>query len=479
MRHTLRHSFGLFLSTPSGWRATAKFPTCSPRSTSYFYPRPPGGGRRVQALENGQILLFLSTPSGWRATATGYRRYWDIPISIHALRVEGDAAPKSTLIYAQHFYPRPPGGGRRTPLQACSQLPVFLSTPSGWRATRRRNNIILDGSKFLSTPSGWRATARSLYHAARRVGFLSTPSGWRATTQLYGQGRKQAISIHALRVEGDYAGGAQWAVPDDFYPRPPGGGRRGTDKAKARLVKISIHALRVEGDALHLPGIFKEVYFYPRPPGGGRPWKRYRRTSWKPYFYPRPPGGGRLLTMRSKKSFKYFYPRPPGGGRQARGRCKTDTNDFYPRPPGGGRHSGGGFARNRRVFLSTPSGWRATCAAIAMIRASHAISIHALRVEGDACTINAKCPGDDISIHALRVEGDPETARQGRPRNYFYPRPPGGGRHRAAKSLPLSARFLSTPSGWRATSSRHATIRTRTISIHALRVEGDSSRFNK
>ena len=34
------------------------------------------------------------------------------------------------------------------------------------------------------------------------------------------------------------------------------------------------------------------------------------------------------------------------------------------------------------------------------------ISIHALRVEGDGCTINANCPGDDISIHALRVEGD-------------------------------------------------------------------------
>ena len=34
------------------------------------------------------------------------------------------------------------------------------------------------------------------------------------------------------------------------------------------------------------------------------------------------------------------------------------------------------------------------------------ISIHALRMEGDGCTINANCPGDDISIHALRVEGD-------------------------------------------------------------------------
>ena len=55
-----------------------------------FYPRPPGGGRRVQALENGQILLFLSTPSGWRATTA-------ISAAIPAIA---------------NFYPRPPGGGR-------------------------------------------------------------------------------------------------------------------------------------------------------------------------------------------------------------------------------------------------------------------------------------------------------------------------------------------------------------------------------
>ena len=35
----------------------------------YFYPRPPGGGRRIKVhLLNG-ATQFLSTPSGWRATA--------------------------------------------------------------------------------------------------------------------------------------------------------------------------------------------------------------------------------------------------------------------------------------------------------------------------------------------------------------------------------------------------------------------------
>ena len=81
-------------------------------------------------------------------------------------------------------------------------------------------------SIFLSTPSGWRATFKSFYcsrfalcisiHALRVEGdprndtgvnpyekFLSTPSGWRATTQHAKLGFEQLISIHALRVEGD------------------------------------------------------------------------------------------------------------------------------------------------------------------------------------------------------------------------------------------------------------------------------------
>ena len=79
---------------------------------------------------------------------------------------------------------------------------------------------------------------------------------------------------------------------------------------------------------------------------------------------------------------------------------------------------------------------------------------------------------------------------------YFYPRPPRGGRHDAAKPELVSTGFLSTPSARRATiingfqmaqvqlflstpSARRATrttlaeFRARVISIHALREEGD------
>ena len=57
----------------------------------YFYPRPPGGGRLGY---DGRVGMYVE-------------------ISIHALRVEGDATPKVRII----------------------GFTKFLSTPSGWRAT--------------------------------------------------------------------------------------------------------------------------------------------------------------------------------------------------------------------------------------------------------------------------------------------------------------------------------------------------------
>ena len=80
------------------------------------------------------------------------------------------------------------------------------------------------------------------------------------------------------------------------------------------------------------------------------------------------------------------------------------------------------------------------------------------------------------STHALRVEGDFRGigCRQ-TPTRHFYPRPPGGGRPIPVVFLDMIAEFLSTPSGWRATITGIITgACDLIISIHALRVEGDS-----
>ena len=109
--------------------------------------------------------------------------------------------------------------------------------------------------------------------------FLSTPSARRATLAAAEVFASPAISIHALREEGDRFSSSWLAVIRYFYPRPPRGGRP-TDQARRRppcdfyprpprggrqsegwvgriYIMISIHALREEGD---LVALCKSVY---------------------------------------------------------------------------------------------------------------------------------------------------------------------------------------------------------------------------
>ena len=58
------------------------------------------------------------------------------------------------------------------------------------------------------------------------------------------------ISIHALREEGDRLAAWQTCFQQDFYPRPPRGGRLLCLCEVSCFFVISIHALREEGDRL-------------------------------------------------------------------------------------------------------------------------------------------------------------------------------------------------------------------------------------
>ena len=172
----------LFLSTPSGWRATSFKLPISPDIASYFYPRPPGGGRRRSLYHRGRN--------------------------------------------ATNFYPRPPGGGRHETIEpGAFDGQTFLSTPSGWRATRC--DLVLQLDVHISIHA-LRVEGDRQTHCRypRQKEFLSTPSGWRATSFAF----------------------ASSGISSNFYPRPPGGGRRHRHGYHRRIRPISIHALRVEGD---------------------------------------------------------------------------------------------------------------------------------------------------------------------------------------------------------------------------------------
>ena len=270
-RHRCHLTLLLFLSTPSGWRATAEPQTqkvvlkisihalrvegdsetnaatsasdaisihalrvegdCGSVSARHllpdFYPRPPGGGRPHRRTRRGSSRIFLSTPSGWRATVRPERRAALCPISIHALRVEGDSFCFVCSTLSANFYPRPPGGGRQG---------VYMDN---------KDKLV----KFLSTPSGWRATAVEREKDKVVWYFYPRPPGGGRHIGLHCRNQRGGISIHALRVEGDRALRGFTFSAFHFYPRSPGGGRPLLIKYILSQVTISIHALRVEGDS--------------------------------------------------------------------------------------------------------------------------------------------------------------------------------------------------------------------------------------
>ena len=124
-------------------------------------------------------------------------------ISIHSLRMEGDLPAHVVRFRIPYFNPLPPYGGRRQ--------------------CRRRN----DGhNRFQSTPSVWRETSPIF-----SPNF--SPSG---------------ISIHSLRMEGDYDSACPFPGRRHFNPLPPYGGRPPIFRSRFRIDDISIHSLRMEGD---------------------------------------------------------------------------------------------------------------------------------------------------------------------------------------------------------------------------------------
>ena len=219
--------------------------------------------------------------------------------------------------------------------------------------------------EFLSTPSARRATYELRRENQQYKRFLSTPSARRATRQDSRQKLGHTISIHALREEGD--GGILFRpvmAADDFYPRPPRGGRRAANTPLSTVARN----------------------FYPRPPRGGR--RAYQGRHHKGITISihalREEGDTSLvpvLTLPHEISIHAL--------REEGDRTITTSSASFPhisihalREEGDGRWTG------------RPGGWK--------------ISIHALREEGDPGYPAQALWPCQISIHALREEGDDE-----------------------------------------------------------------------
>ena len=371
-----------------------------------FYPRPPRGGRR-QAHRPGVLPhRFLSTPSARRATGLFSKLFQPLVISIHALREEGDPALDGYQPAGRRdFYPRPPRGGRRFRLPGGNHSVVI--SIHALREEGDSSKLVEHRSPkpFLSTPSARRATLFSAVGFGG-CGFLSTPSARRATCTLFLLYNLIAISIHALREEGD---------DSPIY-----------DKAEKN---ISIHALREEGDPAGILMVNVSLAFLSTPSA-----RRATRTHGSHFilngdFYPRPPRGGRPYALPSLYSTALFLS-TPSARRATSGlqRYCPECANFYPRPPRGGRHC-------------MPT----------RLQDAIRISIHALREEGDRA---ARSAGDTIWLFLSTPSARRATSVLDRDllrHNDFYPRPPRGGRLGVLLLGNQLRIFLSTPSARRAT----------------------------
>ena len=152
--------------------------SCGHRSSN-FYPRPPRGGRPEAVERRHQAVNISIHALREEGDKMEFQVYAIKDISIHALREEGDRLEEENSRQDRHFYPRPPRGGRHTAAFSMTTMSRFLSTPSARRAT----GSIPDDAKFKAIS----------IHALREEGDLR-PSDRRGAPD---------ISIHALREEGD------------------------------------------------------------------------------------------------------------------------------------------------------------------------------------------------------------------------------------------------------------------------------------
>ena len=218
----------VFQSTPPARGATcAKFNVGAGRFN--FNPRPPRGGRPPALTIWGISTVFQSTPPARGATS----------------------APLARPAGRDYFNPRPPRGGRLIAFCLSRTGAVFQSTPPARGATRR--------------------------------------------PQIFQN--RQGISIHAPREGGDSP-----SLPS-IYACP-----------------ISIHAPREGGDVVQRAVRHVAIDFNPRPPRGGRPGSQSILLKAQRDFNPRPPRGGRLqapVEIKSAKIISIHAPREGGDSKDA------------------------------------------------------------------------------------------------------------------------------------------------------------------
>ena len=191
-----------------------------------------------------------------------------------------------------------------------------------------------------------------------------------------------------------------------FNPLPPHGGRPVRRQFALLLSDISIHSLRMEGDFHGSTNSNFTGNFNPLPPHGGR--RIISRKVYFPavHFNPLPPHGGRLLDQGHAVGIVFISIHSLRmEGDTAVNAMRTMGQNFNPLPPHGGRPH---YYDNKGmivVFQSTPSAWRETI--LIDVDDFEQSDFNPLPPHGGRL-LTPYAPQNHcyISIHSLRMEGD-------------------------------------------------------------------------
>ena len=225
-------------SSKIGWRGLAKISihslrmegdsnrTVTEQRKGYFNPLPPHGGRQKVTSSANDTKAFQSTPSAWRET------YLKRQIESKQLFQSTPSAWRETVLLAMictissYFNPLPPHGGRRV-IHFSDRFACHISIHSlRMEGDAQRSSHTPDRRYFNPLPP----------HGGRRILFILTsqyvgnfnplpPHGGRRDC-FWNQPKYIPISIHSLRMEGDQFEGFLEAHGKYFNPLPPHGGRR-------------------------------------------------------------------------------------------------------------------------------------------------------------------------------------------------------------------------------------------------------------
>ena len=167
-----------------------------------FNPRPPRGGRLLAHHHTVEQSLFQSTPSARRATRGRQSTAEIVVISIHALREEGDL--NNIIISISHTKFQSTPSARRATVGSVGNVQFSCISIHALREEgdgRSLKSYSTSSDFNPRPPRGGRPEGAE--NIIGSIQFQSTPSARRATRDIRCSYRIDAISIHALREEGD------------------------------------------------------------------------------------------------------------------------------------------------------------------------------------------------------------------------------------------------------------------------------------